>query len=67
MTELHITADHFQVGDLVHREDGSRIEIRRIASREGGVLAVNEGDPDEMHGFAWQHATVTRRDAEDSP
>ncbi|MFC8065493.1 hypothetical protein [Streptomyces sp. NPDC057293] len=67
MPELRITADDFQVGDLVHRGDVTRIEIRSITRRDGGVLAVNEGDADEMHGFAWQHATVTRPEPATSP
>jgi hypothetical protein len=58
--ELCIPADGFKIGDLVHRTDGPPIEIRTIDRRDGGVLDVNDGQPDEMHGFAWQTATVTR-------
>ncbi|MFG3046288.1 hypothetical protein ACGFZR_15330 [Streptomyces sp. NPDC048241] len=60
MTDLTIQADDFQIGDRVHRAEGDPITVRRIDRGAGGILTVNEGDTDAMHGFAWQHATVTR-------
>lgn len=60
MADFYVPADDFRVGDLVHREDGPPIEVRRIDRRDRGVLIVNEGEADEMHGHVWEHATVTR-------
>lgn len=63
MTELTLQADSFQIGDIVHADDGRRVEIRAIKRGDGGELTVNPGDPDELDeldGMVWQHATVTR-------
>ncbi|MET8694717.1 hypothetical protein ABZV65_19490 [Streptomyces bauhiniae] len=60
MTELTIQADSFQIGDIVHTDDGRRVEIRAIKRGDGGELTINPGSPDELDGMVWQHATVTR-------
>jgi hypothetical protein len=60
MTELRIPADDFQIGDHVHTEQGPVVEVRAIARGEQGELTVNPGDPDQLNGRVWEHATVTR-------
>jgi hypothetical protein len=60
MTELHIPADDFRIGDLVHTEQGPIVEVRAIERGETGQLTVNPGDPDQLDGKVWEHATVTR-------
>jgi hypothetical protein len=58
--EIRIPADDFQVGDLVHTETSGTVEARRIVRDKTGRVLVNPGDPDELDGWAWEHATVTR-------
>ncbi|MET9012321.1 hypothetical protein ABZX74_15585 [Streptomyces olivaceoviridis] len=60
MSELHLQADQFQVGDIVHTDEGRSVEIRSIERRDGGELIVNPGAPDELEGMVWQTAKVTR-------
>ncbi|MCG0065022.1 hypothetical protein L0F81_17255 [Streptomyces tricolor] len=60
MTELRIPADDFQVGDLVHTGNGQPVRVRRIVRDKAGRLLVNPGDHDELDGWVWEHATVTR-------
>lgn len=59
MTEVHLAADDFQIGDLVHTASGL-VEIRHMSRGDGGELLVNPGDADQLDGMVWQHATVTR-------
>lgn len=63
MAELHIPADDFQIGDTVHLDDGGITEIRAIERGEQGKLTVNPGDFDEITGYVWNHAKVTRPDS----
>ena len=63
MTDLHIPADDFQLGDLVHLADGNRIKIRAIERGDKGLLIVNPGADDQLEGHVWEHATVTREEA----
>ena len=60
MTELRIPADDFQIGDLVHLDNGSTVEVRDIERGDNGLLIVNLGASDELNGRVWEHATVTR-------
>jgi hypothetical protein len=60
MTELRIPADGFQIGDLVHTEQGPIVEVRDLEHGEGGILIVNPGADDQLDGNAWEWATVTR-------
>lgn len=60
MPELHIPADDFQIGDLVHVHDRRTIEIRDIERGDQGLLVVNPGADDQLEGHVWEHATVTR-------
>lgn len=60
MTELRIPADNFQIGDLVHTEQGPIVEVRDLEHGEGGILIVNPGADDQLDGKAWEWATVTR-------
>ena len=60
MPELHIPADDFQIGDQVHLDDGSTVEIRDIERGDKGILIVNPGASDQLEGHVWEHATVTR-------
>lgn len=60
MTELRIPADNFQIGDLVHTEQGPAVEVRDIERGEGGILIVNPGADDQLDGHAWEWATITR-------
>ncbi|MDX3575970.1 hypothetical protein [Streptomyces sp. FL07-04A] len=60
MTELRIPADDFQIGDLVHTEQGPTVEVRVIERGERGQLTVNPGAPDQLDGKVWEHATITR-------
>lgn len=60
MTELRIPADNFQIGDMVHTEQGPVVEVRVIERGEKGRLTVNPGDDDQLDGNAWEWATVTR-------
>lgn len=60
MTELRIPADDFQIGDLVHLDDGSTVEVRDIERGDKGLLLVNPSAPDQLDGHVWEHATVTR-------
>ncbi|MFF8589967.1 hypothetical protein ACF061_00765 [Streptomyces sp. NPDC015220] len=59
MTDLYLPADDFQVGDLVHT-DGRTVRVRDIVRDKAGRLIVNPGDFDELDGWVWEHATVTR-------
>ena len=60
MPELHIPADDFQIGDIVHLDNGTRIEVRDIERGDQGLLIVNPGADDQLEGHVWEHATVTR-------
>ncbi|MFI8301555.1 hypothetical protein ACIGCZ_37235 [Streptomyces nigra] len=60
MPELRIPADDFQIGDLVHTEQGPVVQVRAIKRGEMGDLTVNPGDDDQLDGKVWEHATVTR-------
>lgn len=60
MTELHIPADDFQIGDLVHLDRDRTVEIRHMRRGEKGELTVNPGDRDQLDGYVWQHTIVTR-------
>ncbi len=60
MPELRIPADDFQIGDLVHTEKDGIVEVRDIERGKKGDLTVNPGEPDELNGKVWEHATVTR-------
>lgn len=60
MTDTRIPADDFQIGDIVHTEQGAHVEIRDIERGEGGILIVNPGADDQLDGHAWEWATVTR-------
>jgi hypothetical protein len=62
MPELHIPADDFQIGDIVHLGDGQDTEIRALQRGERGRITVNPGDFDEITGYIWHHATVTRKE-----
>lgn len=60
MTELHIPADDFQIGDTVHLADGGQVEIRDILRGDQGRITVNPGDGDQLDGRVWEHVVVTR-------
>ncbi|WP_318205380.1 hypothetical protein [Streptomyces sp. SCL15-4] len=60
MTEMYIPADNFQVGDIVHTEKSRPVRVRHIVRDKAGRLLVNPGDSDELDGWVWEHATVTR-------
>jgi hypothetical protein len=60
VTDLHIPADDFQIGDHVHTEQGPIVEVRAIERGEQGQLTVNSGCDDQLDGKVWEHATVTR-------
>jgi hypothetical protein len=60
VAELWIPADEFQIGDRVHLHDGRTVEVRDIERRDKGLLIVNPGADDELHGHVWEHATITR-------
>lgn len=60
MTERIIPADDFQIGDIVHLDNGSTVEIRNIERGDHGLLIVNPGAADELNGRVWEHATITR-------
>lgn len=53
-------ADDFQIGDLVHTEQGPVVEVRAIERGDKGQLTVNPGTTDQLDGHVWEHATVTR-------
>jgi hypothetical protein len=59
MAEHRIPADDFRTGDLVHTEKGV-VRVRCLVRDKAGRLIVNPGDPDELDGWVWEHATVTR-------
>ena len=61
MTELYVPAEDFKVGDLVHVDGRRPIEVRHLVRDKAGRLIVNPGDPDELDGWVWQHATITRQ------
>ena len=60
MAERQIPADDFQIGDLIHLNPQTRVEIRHMRRGDNGELTVNPGEPDELNGYVWQHTTVTR-------
>jgi hypothetical protein len=60
MTELHLPADDFKIGDIIHLADGRRVEIRDIERGDKGLLTVNPGADDQLDGRVWEHVTVTR-------
>lgn len=60
MTELRIPADDFQIGDIVHLDNGNTVEVRDIERGDNGLLIVNVGARDELNGRVWEWATVTR-------
>jgi len=60
MTELRIPAADFRIGDHVHLDDGSTVEIRDIERGDKGLLIVNSGAHDQLDGHVWEHATVNR-------
>lgn len=61
MTELHIQADDFQIGDHVDI-NGRLVEIRHLDRGASGKITVNPGDDDQLDGYAWQNATVQREE-----
>ncbi|MFJ9633793.1 hypothetical protein ACIRU8_39475 [Streptomyces sp. NPDC101175] len=63
MTKLHIPADDFQLGDLVHLADGRMVEIRAIERGDKGLIVVNPGAPDRLEGRVWERVTITRKEA----
>lgn len=65
MPSMYIPADDFKIGDIIDIGDGSTTEIRAIERRDHGQLIVNPGDFDEITGFIWHYAAVTRPDQED--
>lgn len=58
--ERQIPADDFQIGDRIHMDKTTRVQIRRMHRGDNGKLTVNPGDPDQLTGYIWQHTTVTR-------
>ncbi|MFF0018731.1 hypothetical protein [Streptomyces sp. NPDC005374] len=62
MPKLHIPADDFQLGDLVHLADGRTVKIRVIERGGRGLIVVNPGAADRLEGRVWEHVTVTREE-----
>jgi hypothetical protein len=60
MAEQRIPADAFRIGDRVHTEQNGVVEVRDIVRDKAGRVLVNPGDPDELDGWAWEQAQVTR-------
>lgn len=57
---LRLSADDVQIGDVVHAPDGSFVAIRDLERGPDGRLTVNPGAADQLDGYVWQGATVTR-------
>lgn len=61
MSNTHIAADDLRVGDVIIHDDGNgETTVRELDRTQLPTIVTNPGQPDEITGYRWEHATVRR-------